>query len=433
MTQASEQIAKQYANAALNKQTWGAILYNVKAYGVKGGGVVDDTVKAQAVIDLAYNAGGGTVIFPRDTYKCNLIFRKNVSIHGYGSTFKPALAGAVITFDNYVANAEFKDFNVVGNLSDPINIGIYMPKGIGSVTALAGVMKCIFRNIDVNNCGSHGWFLEGGNGLEVKQFSYFENVDSHDNNGYGWYFKGQVQNNVFVGLKTRYNKNHGIFFDRYLDGVTWCTSNHNVFIGGIIESNKNASTIHGIYAKGAYKITFQNCWFEGNGSDDPTGLSAAFYTDQNLFTNTLYRFRDCSFASHFNDIWIVRGNRNIIDGCEFEWNGAFPATKSSGIRLESESINNDIGANVYKLLTAPPVLASRSSFQAKRNQPSGQVTVTSGSFSVAVTIDEINTPRIAVTTSWLTTTAITATSKTGFTVTFGSAPPTNQTLDYVLS
>lgn len=63
---AGEQIARQ-ANANVNKNVFGNILYNVKAYGAKGNGTTDDT----AAIQKAVTAAVGTdipVYFPDGTY-----------------------------------------------------------------------------------------------------------------------------------------------------------------------------------------------------------------------------------------------------------------------------------------------------------------------------------------------------------------------------
>lgn len=66
---ASEQIARQYANGASNKKTWGNILINVKVYEAEGDGVTDDTAAIQAAINAASLAGGGTVYAPIAAYR----------------------------------------------------------------------------------------------------------------------------------------------------------------------------------------------------------------------------------------------------------------------------------------------------------------------------------------------------------------------------
>lgn len=68
MIQASEQIARQYANAADVKRTWGDIIFNVKVFGAKGDGLADDAPFIQAAVKFVKNVGGGVVYFPVGTY-----------------------------------------------------------------------------------------------------------------------------------------------------------------------------------------------------------------------------------------------------------------------------------------------------------------------------------------------------------------------------
>lgn len=85
-SQASELVAAQYAAAAINKQTWGNILYNVKdkVFGAKGDGMTDDTVAIQSAINAAYAAGGGVVLFPSGSYLITrtMQLRSGVSLEG---------------------------------------------------------------------------------------------------------------------------------------------------------------------------------------------------------------------------------------------------------------------------------------------------------------------------------------------------------------
>lgn len=65
---AGQQMASQ-ANANVNKQVFGNILYNVKTCGAKGDGETDDTAAVQATIDYAISIGGKAVFFPHtDVY-----------------------------------------------------------------------------------------------------------------------------------------------------------------------------------------------------------------------------------------------------------------------------------------------------------------------------------------------------------------------------
>lgn len=85
MTTAGQQIAAQ-ANANKNKDVFGSILYNVKAYGAKGDSVTDDTAAIQAAIN-AVGSYGGKVFFPPGSYKvtATLYVRyNNITLEGAG-------------------------------------------------------------------------------------------------------------------------------------------------------------------------------------------------------------------------------------------------------------------------------------------------------------------------------------------------------------
>jgi hypothetical protein len=64
MTTVGQQIALQ-ANANVNQNVFGSILYNVKTSGAKGDGINDDTVSINTLIN---NTTNGTIFFPPGTY-----------------------------------------------------------------------------------------------------------------------------------------------------------------------------------------------------------------------------------------------------------------------------------------------------------------------------------------------------------------------------
>lgn len=57
-------------------------VYNVKEYGVKGDGVIDDTQAIQSVLDYVMDHGGGTIYFPKGKYRlATLQDRDGVKAH----------------------------------------------------------------------------------------------------------------------------------------------------------------------------------------------------------------------------------------------------------------------------------------------------------------------------------------------------------------
>lgn len=70
MTQASEQIAQQYARGAANYAAWKDILINVKdaAFGAKGNGTNDDAPAFRKAVSEVAKNGSGTLYIPQGTY-----------------------------------------------------------------------------------------------------------------------------------------------------------------------------------------------------------------------------------------------------------------------------------------------------------------------------------------------------------------------------
>lgn len=71
VSQASEQVAKQYSSAANVKKIWGNILVNVLEHGVKGDGKTDDGPAIQTVLNMVRDKGGGVLFFPAGDYLIN--------------------------------------------------------------------------------------------------------------------------------------------------------------------------------------------------------------------------------------------------------------------------------------------------------------------------------------------------------------------------
>lgn len=88
MPTVSELISENITNAVIQSQTWGGVLYNVKAYGAKGDGVTNDTAAIQSTIDAVIAAGAQNVYFPVGSYVASgLINTASVNFVGDGASF----------------------------------------------------------------------------------------------------------------------------------------------------------------------------------------------------------------------------------------------------------------------------------------------------------------------------------------------------------
>lgn len=161
MTTAGQQIAGQ-ANSNKNKDVFGSILYNVKAYGAKGDGVTDDTTKIQSAIDAAAAAGGGIVKFPPGIYLNTglSITSNNITIQG---------SGEGITTLRYKSNASgLIGISAISKSKvgvEQLSIDMINPIGVDAFQAailFKDCSDCFYNNVGVTGqWSSHGLRMEG--------------------------------------------------------------------------------------------------------------------------------------------------------------------------------------------------------------------------------------------------------------------------------
>lgn len=215
---AGQQIFRQ-ANANINKQVWGDILFNVKAYGAKGDGVTDDTYAIRSAIEASE---GAPVYFPIGTYNVSELIYPVAS----GQIMSGAGMGKSIitnTFNNeplfcfgnpYVSDGamEFcslENLTIQGNINGLNLWGIFVPSfdeydGVNSssnniyngndfVTWTGASRNCLLRNVDIVN-------IKGGYGLHISAWA-FESDNVHILNcKHGFREAGDANCNYHNGL-----------------------------------------------------------------------------------------------------------------------------------------------------------------------------------------------------------------------------------------
>ncbi len=194
----------------------GSMMYNVKAFGAVGNGTTDDTAAIQAAIDACQAGGGGTVWFPKATYKlvtnpvklysgtgATLVGYSNISLMGSGSILTQTTTGVdVIKCLNDVAYGAKSENNTIKNLTLSFT-GTATNSGNGLYLAQVSAGGPIFKrwnveNVFVADCqgsGKYGFNLEG---MEASTFSRCKT--SLCANGY--YINGSGQGNFTTGTNS---------------------------------------------------------------------------------------------------------------------------------------------------------------------------------------------------------------------------------------
>lgn len=103
MSQATELIAQQYAQAANVKKVWGTIIFNVKdtiyVGGAVGNGTTDDTSAVQAAVNDAVSKNATLVFLPPGTYKVTALTNAStINFVGDNATFVGGYIGTITQF-----------------------------------------------------------------------------------------------------------------------------------------------------------------------------------------------------------------------------------------------------------------------------------------------------------------------------------------------
>lgn len=254
--------------------TVGTGVTNVKRYGAVGDGVANDAAAIQAASTAVFNAGGGTVYFPRGTYKIESSVTVDRGVifsgEGFGSAIVGSGAGVVFS------NAQASSMNYAGAQ----NLRIYRSDASGVALDVSGAVAD----------GTTRWFLnnvylirtDGKNGTGLR-ISGSWNITMTNVLISGWDIGMQINQNTGVAAAL----NSAAFVGGQIEGnntgldLNACLGIN--FIGTAIELN---STI-GVDADAAYNLNFKGCYFEANGTADiRVGNSAACFSvviDGNYF------------------------------------------------------------------------------------------------------------------------------------------------------
>jgi hypothetical protein len=118
-------------------QTLRKSVTNVKDYGAKGDGVIDDTASIQAAVTAIGTAGGGILFFPAGEYRVlgYILLVSNMEIYGNGATIRKSgatttycvfigLAGNNLGYGGGVQNVNLHDLHFRGDLANSKSLNV---------------------------------------------------------------------------------------------------------------------------------------------------------------------------------------------------------------------------------------------------------------------------------------------------------------------
>ncbi len=194
-----------------------SVYRNVKtSHGAKGDGTTNDTTAVQAGIDAVDAAGGGTLYFPRGTYRvAGLVMKDNVILRGEGERASilrlvDASTSDVLTSENFgtLTGGTTRGGPEGWGLE---NIGLDGNRaGAGSGGYCIRVFGAAYRlhNVEIDEGAAGGVWSEWGTG-GTNMEAQWTNVRIHDCNGKGLDWQGP-HDSVFTNVMVFKNSTHGV-------------------------------------------------------------------------------------------------------------------------------------------------------------------------------------------------------------------------------
>ncbi|RCW44219.1 glycosyl hydrolase family 28-related protein [Paenibacillus prosopidis] len=396
VTQASEQIAKQFAAAANVKNIWGSILYNVKAYGAKGDGVTADQVAIQAAIDACTAAGGGVVYAPPGTYfisadnfinvKPNVVLRGS----GYSTRFvsgtggksgnhifvylkdNAAIEDCRISGSDYVkqsGGADFIGYNKIGIGTQGAAIGkgfmvtrvgfekflnshVYVHDGHSDVLVencyTFGQQVGVYADVDSTNLVTNWNATKDTNkltaGTQVYCLTNFYNsgsaIPSTDviiKNGIHFNI-----NDAFAGISNN-GKRHVFSGNISVKNVTGYYGGWGIDINGGDEVTVTGNILEG-YTAGCHLLSAVNCVVTGNlfKSDVGVWIENIASIKNTVTGNTIRLTENNATIPNKMGVQVTAALNNTISGNTIDGNSI---ANSRGIYFESSAIGNNATGN----------------------------------------------------------------------------------------
>lgn len=466
------------------------LVVNVKDHGAVGDGSTDDTAAMQSAI--TGSVSGAIIFFPAGTYiiSATLLLKANRTYLGAGRTSVIKQKNAtLIPYMMDIASGEpsprtdiriediFLDGNRASNTVYTGGSGFAQNNGL----RLFNCIDCTLRNVTIRHCGRDGLVLDGS-GEDYDHTTatcHFYDMWLYDNARYGVDMEVNSSDNHIYNSDLGYNdygsaillsgsnsiNGSALWGTKFSSGITIgastnllrnCQIEGNAQHGVTIAEFGNHTQLIGnkIYANGDTIRSYDGIYIEGSVANPVVGttmLANSFYSELLFGTPGPARMprHAITLDTHTSES-VITGNQHfqlgpdgtisstilsifglktgdVLDGKRWVSSGSLPTNGLPGEQIYVVDLGITYQWSHYR--TAWEALLT-----GRHSTLGGTYAVGIGDLSTGVTFtDRFDTAySVTVVPYWETTFWITAKTSTGFTVNFGTAPPSASSVDWTL-